>query len=475
MRAQLTLLSFAALAGCASTTTGQQPWAVPQPERPASWTNGERAPIPVTGDWVASFDDPTLSSLIGEALINSPDLQASAARVQAARAAAVAEYGSTLPSLNGGADADWTSNVIDVNDDAVRSEGPGFGLTLIASWEPDLWGRLAAGVAASDADLLAAEADFEAARLSITASTAIAWIQLNTAVRQLDLADETLEARERTLRLTERRFRNGLTGALDVRLARSAVETARASQLDQMRSTGEARRAIEVVLGRYPANEIEASDGVIQLTDIEGTGDPTSLLARRPDINAAEARIAAAGFRVEEARLALRPSLDLTARLFTSNADIVDALDPAFIAGQVASSLTAPIFNGGTIKANIEAAEAQARLTAANYVTTVLTAWQEVENALAADELLAAQVESQARALDEAEQAEILAERQYQNGLSTIFNLIDAQTRRINAEASLITAQNARAINRVQFHLALGGNLPENTELEDQFSEGSDL
>ena len=118
------------------------------------------------------------------------------------------------------------------------------------------------------------------------------------------------------------------------------------------------------------------------------------------------------------------------------------------------------MFNGGALNANIDAAEAQARITGFNYVSSVLAAWKEVEDTIAADGYLADQVAAQSRAFDEALAAEQLAERQYQNGLATIFNLIDSQTRRINAEASLISIQSTRAINRVQFHMALGGNLP---------------
>lgn len=464
MRAHLTLVSLIALSGCSTFQSSYQMPEAEPPAHPDAWKAGELAAIPATGDWVGAFEDPVLSALVSEALENNPDLAISAARVATSRAAAAAEYGSTLPSLNGVADTDWTSAVADINDKAFRTEGPGYGLTLAASWEPDLWGKLHSGVAASEADLAAIEADYEAARLSLAAGTAIAWFQLKDAVRQEQLAKQTLDARLHTLELTERRFRNGLTSALDVRLARSAVESAKASLISRKRSSGEARRAMEILLGRYPANELEAGGDFANLPEIEGAGDPTSLLARRPDIRAAEARIAAAGFRVEEARLTLRPSLSLSATLFSSNDDIIDIFDPAYLAGQIAASLTAPLYNGGRLQANIDAAEAQAQLYAASYVSDVLVAWQEVENALAADELLAEQLASQLRALEEARLAEDLAERQYRSGLTTIFELIDAQTRRINAESAVISVQSARAINRVRFHLALGGELPGETE-----------
>ena len=460
MRAYILLAGVAVLSGCASLQITSQPMAPPSPERPAEWQQGELGVVPPTGDWVTGLNDPVMSALINEALANNPDISATYARVEAARANAEAVYGRSLPSVSATGGANWNSTVAEVGSSTIRNDAPNFSLSAVASWEPDLWGRIGAGVAAAEADLAASEADFAAARLSLAGRTAIAWLQLNDAVRQEALAEATKEARARTLSLTERRFRNGLVDALDVRLARSALASSEAALLARQQQSGQARRAIEILLGRYPSNELEANPEQAVLPELSGAGDPTSLLSRRPDIAAAEARIAAAGFRVDQARLALRPSLSLSATLSSSDDDLANLIDPSYLATRLASSLTAPLFNGGALNANIEAAEAQARITSFNYVSSVLAAWKEVEDTIAADGYLADQVAAQSRAFDEALAAEQLAERQYQNGLATIFNLIDSQTRRINAEASLISIQSTRAINRVQFHMALGGNIP---------------
>ena len=135
-------------------------------------------------------------------------------------------------------------------------------------------------------------------------------------------------------------------------------------------------------------------------------------------------------------------------------------LDPTRVAARLIASLSAPILNGGSLKADRDAAIARARASVENYAATTLTAWREVEDALAADTLLAQQEEAQGRALEEAILAEELATRQYTNGLVSIFNLIDSQTRRLNSESLVISARSARASNRVRFHLALGGGLP---------------
>lgn len=473
MRSYLLLAGLVTVSGCASLHNSPEIVAPPIPDHPTSWQNGELAAIPPTGDWIDTFNDPVMSDLIDEALNNNPDLAATFERIEAARANAAAVYGRSLPSISAGGSASASSTVVEIGGNPVRNKAPSYRLNANASWEADLWGRIAAGISAAEADLAASEADYAAARLSFAGRTAIAWLQLNDAVRQEKLAEATLEARQSTLRLTERRFRNGLVDALDVRLSRSSVASSEASLISRRQQTGLAKRAMEILLGRYPATEIDANQDLVELPAISGAGDPTTLLSRRPDIAAAEARIAAAGFRVEQARLALRPSLSLTGSLFTSDNVVANLFDPSYLAGQIASSLTAPIYNGGALKANIESVEAQARISAANYVSSALQAWKEVEDALAADEFLEQQVAALITAYDEAVAAEALAQRQYQNGLATIFNLIDAQTRRINAEASLISVQSSRAINRVQFYLALGGDLSDDAPSLETNAQGT--
>jgi len=207
----------------------------------------------------------------------------------------------------------------------------------------------------------------------------------------------------------------------------------------------------------YPHAELY-SDGMLpELPDLQGVGNPALLLSRRPDIAAAEARITAAGLRAEQARLALLPSFVFTGTATNSEGEFADVVDPSRLAARLVSSLAAPIFNGGALNAERDAAIARAEIAVKLYAEAALEAWWDVENALTAEVLLAEQEISQKRAVEEARLAEDLATRQYTNGLVSIFNLIDSQTRRLNAESALIAARSARATNRVALHLALGG------------------
>ncbi|MEO0786458.1 MAG: efflux transporter outer membrane subunit [Pseudomonadota bacterium] len=461
MKRESILAGSLMLSGCASWdayTLGTVDPLPVAPDAPRTWVAAGVAGSAVEGDWLSGFNDPVMNSLVSEALERNFTLASQIATVRAAAADARAQRGTLLPFVSGSVSTDARRSVFEGPDgDAVSNESTSFGLGINASWEADLWGRLAAGVDISEADLLLAETDLASARLSVASQTAIAWINLNAAVAQRDVAEATLQARQRTADLTERRFSRGLSTALDVRLARSALAGAEASIAAREQAVGEAARSLEILLGRYPSAEVTAPATLPGLSEIVPLSSPALLLSRRPDIAAAETRVVQAGLRAEQARLALLPSLNITAALGTDSDDISNTFDPSFIAANALANLTQPLYAGGQLTARADAFLERIEIALASYASVTLTAWREVEDALAADNFLSIQEDAQKRALEEAAFAEDLAERQYQNGLVSIFNLIDAQTRRLNAESSLVTARSNRAVNRIQYYLALGG------------------
>jgi outer membrane protein, multidrug efflux system len=459
MRKPLTFLTLAgglAASGCASLRYEPVALEPRLPDTPQTYQAEAMARAAPLDDWLDQFNDPALEALVTEALQANPTIASRLAALEAAVASRRATYGRTLPNVSGsgGGSAQFVG--------AENISDPTFGLDLGVSgaWEADLWGRLAAGIEASDADLVASEADLLSTELSIAAQTALTWFDLKSAIALEELAVFTVEIRQQTLDLTMRRLRTTGGSALDVRTARSALYQAEATLAGRRLTVGNTARRLEVLLGRYPAALISAETAIPELGPMPSGGDPLLLLARRPDLAAAEARVIAAGYRADVARLALRPSLRLTGSLDLSGEDFSELFDLDRLFGRAAAGLTQPIFNGGALEADADAAFARARVQLAEYTRTVLGAWQEVEDAIQADRLLAVQEDAQIRSLDEAILAEELAERDYREGLSTIFNLIDAQNRRINAESALISARIARVQNRVRYHLALGGGVP---------------
>lgn len=464
---QSAILAAIMLGGCASTQeliTGPKLDISPQlPEIPTEWKAAGVAGTVSEGDWLSQFDDPIMDRLVTEALANNPNIRAAEARARVAHETARSVFGRSLPSVNYSFNNAYATNfsstalgggvVVD-----GRFTQPNFSQQFQFSWELDLWGRVRASNRAAKQDYQASRADFAAAQLSIAGQTAVAWINLNSALQQLEVARRTNQARQRIVDLTDRRFSRGLSTALDVRTARTQLATSEALIAGQERTTQDAARLLEVLLGRYPAAEIETSGTVPMLDNIQRESNPTLLLARRPDIAAAEARVEAAGLRAEQARLTLLPAFRASSAVSNSSSiEFADIFDPQRISANIIASLTQTIWAGGSLRADKRASYANAEATAATYTNTVLTAWREVEDALAADRFLNRQLEAQLRALDEARQAEDLATRQYQNGLVSIFNLLQSQTTRLSSETSVVQATAARAINRVNYHMALGG------------------
>ena len=310
----------------------------------------------------------------------------------------------------------------------------------------------------------ASAADLAALELSVISRLATNWFDAIEAGLLVDLSSDDIATQERSLRLTQRRFESGLTGSSDVRLARSAIANAQAVEQSRLQQRDATLRSVQVIVRDYPDANIELPDDLPPLPEFTGAGTPEQMLANRPDIIAAEKRIRQAGLDVDLARKALYPrlSFDATAGDQSLNS-LGDVLDLKSLAYSLTESLTAPIFQGGRLKAQVEAQKAQLAVQVESYVETVLTAYQEVENALDAEERLAAREAALRISRDEAVMAEERLEVRYTEGLATILQLLDSQSRRLNAEGQLISARSERLANRVRLHVALGGggyNLP---------------
>ncbi len=406
--------------------------------------------------WLDDLNSTEMSTLTREALAGSPDLQIVEARYRAARWRARGAFGGNLlPSLEIGGDATRRETPIANSDERLRTEF--MTSSIVASWEIDLWGRLAARTLASDLTADAAEEDLNGARLSVAGQSATAWVSLIEAQQLLALAEEDLQTRQRALDLTQRRYDAGIATSLALRTARSQVASARAFQAQAQDSLLITSRRLQEIMGRYPDGALRAEGDLPHLTALAAAGAPADLLERRPDVLASENRLRAAGFRIHEARANLLPRLTLTGTAGSTGTALNQIDDSANMVSNLIAGLTMPIFNGGALQAESRATVADRRAAAAAYVRTSLAAWREVEGAISADQSLEIREREFATAAEEAQAAQDLAEREYSRGVATLFELIDAYTRRIDAERGLITARAARVSNRIAYHVALGG------------------
>ncbi len=414
-------------------------------------------------DWVGDFSNEQLSSIIATALTENTDIRIAQARWQAANASAISNSAGLLPDISATASASRTEFE---NNSLLDSSS--YTLMPAISWEADVWGRVRNIAAASERDGEASRADYAAVRLSIAATVAQNWFDLIETHLQLELSKKEVRTQSRALALTQRRFYGGVSGSSDVRLAKSSLANAEATLASREQAKAAAARRLEILLRKYPANELEIPADLPELPTLKGSGQPIDIFSKRPDLLASEHRMQAAGIRVNVARKNLLPRLTLTGNgnLGGNNSDDLFDIDTLFT--NIAAGLAAPIFNAGSLRAEVRRNEAQLQQQLEAYIGDALNAYLEVENALDAEQRLQQREEALRTSLTEAQRAEERLVIRYSEGLASILQLLDAQSRAITAEGQLINARKERLNNRVRLHLALGGGdlgqLPEQEE-----------
>lgn len=452
--ASLILLSgCATLEGIKSDLSPQSTVAVKEvPSAPQNqWVEPTLNALPTT-DWVEAFQDPILSQLVGEALSQNTDIGVALAGFEAQLASIRIARAERLPSVNGSASVDRTEYA-----NGLIPDSTGLRAGINASWELDLFGRIKDQIGQAEYSALASGADLAGVRLAIAGAVVQNWFDVLESRLLAELSVRDVETQERALRLTLRRFEGGITGSSDVRLARSAVANSLALQASRRQRLAQSTRSLEVLLRRYPENALSSVADLPALPSLPDAGIPSEVLQSRPDLIAADFRIAAAGLNVDVARKNLLPRLNFDGFLNASGGSLSNFFDVDSLIANIGAGLTAPIFQGGRLRANVEQQDAILRQQLERYAGSALTAYSEVENALNAEGYLTERVQQLEIALEEALKAEQRLEQRYTEGLATILQLLDAQSRRISAESQLISARSERLDNRVRLYLALGG------------------
>lgn len=457
----LILACAISMAGCVAPPKDQS-HRVPV-DLPAEYEGGARTGSDFSSGWLDDFDDPVLQDLVFEAQERNFDLQAAAARLKAAQANFRVAEGTRGPLLAGNLRSSRNKRNSSGGFSLINVRSDQFDIIGNVVWEIDLWGRLLNRSRAALASYQAVEADYRGARLSLAANTARAWYRATESVLQVRLAKETLESFERHLEVIADGFRRGVNSALDFRLSRANAATARNNLAFLERQRDEAARIMAVILGRYPSEKMALAAEFPTLKRAVPGGLPSELLARRPDLVAAERRLAAAGQRLIESRKNLLPSISLTASGGTSTSELRDLLDPEQNIWNIAGSLTQPIFQSGRLINNVRISRANSEETLMAYSQTVLLAFREIENALAAENYLAEQEAALRISAEESIEAEKLALEEYGKGLAGIITVLESQRRSFNARSSLIQILNQRLQNRLDLYLALGGDFDSPT------------
>ena len=412
--------------------------------------------------WWESFGDPLLTGLVREALAQNPSLDEARARLDAAFAAARISGADLLPKVSGAAGraraAQYIGGQSDFFPDTVTSTN--YGISLNVSWEIDFWGRIRAGRAAAIEDIGVGQELIRATALSIAAQTAKAYFGVVHARRQLAVAEENRASAEQLAGVIGDRYEKGLRPALEWMLAKSEVAAAKASAALWSQALAVSLRQLEALAGRYPVGTVPAAQEFPAAPAPLAPGLPAEIVARRPDLRAAERALTASSYRLAEADAGLYPRVSLTGSGGLASTDLSDILTGDFKVWSLAANLLAPIFEGGKLRANVDLKAAREDEAAATFARLALLAFGEVEASLASERHLEDQESSLAEVATLSEQSLKLTEERYLAGLTEIFSVLEARRRLFTAKSLWIAVQRERFDVRVDLLTALGGGVP---------------
>jgi multidrug efflux system outer membrane protein len=405
--------------------------------------------------WAELIKDSALQALIDTAVQNNRDVRVAIATINEFRAEYGVTKGAFYPQITGVVNAGREKLVI------IPGENVGFNaiqVTANLQWELDFWGRLRRNTQAARAEYLASEEGRRSVILTLVSDVATAYLQLRELDLDLEISQRTLASRQETLRLALRRYQQGVISELDVRQFESEVDNSAVSIADFQRQIAQQENALSVLVGHAPAPVTRGQS----LTDVLGTFVlptelPAELIARRPDVREAEEEYVAANARIGVAQAALFPTItvsgqygrqgDRLSNTFNSNGEIY----------QIFGGLSIPIFRGGALRSELTAARARSEQTRFAYEQTVLVARREAEDAFVGVRTSRDQAVAQQRQVDALRRAFDLANRRYQNGVSSYLEVLDAQRNLFTSELALTQAQRQELVSGVQLYKALGG------------------
>lgn len=423
--------------------------ALPHMTLPAAWTSAGAAAGAVQGNWVASFKEPSLEALVAEALAYNADLRLAEGRVQQAAGYAQLAGATLYPQVN----------LMARGGGKFGGDGGGLnGALLSLSWELDLWGRVRAQEATSRSQFEASEFDLVYARQSIAALVIKSWVLAVTAAQQRAQAEAMVASGERLVALARERMRVGNGNAYDVAVAEAALGGYRDAVQQFELARQQAVRALEVLLGRYPAAQLQAGTALPGALEAVPAGLPSELLERRPDVVAAQRRVAAAFYNVEQAKAARLPRITLTAGVNSISSEtfvLKNSSNPVWGGG---ATLLAPLYLGGALQAQVEIADATQRMALADYGRVGAKAFAEVEEALSGGFTADARAALQATVVAERERAVRLAQERYRVGSGDLRAVSQEELALFTARTALIQLRAEQLLQRANLYLALGGD-----------------
>lgn len=448
-----------ALAGCAAGPAHRAP-ALSELHVPPSWSAERPAyhgRVEDLSKWWQQLSDTTLAGLIEQALKNGPDLRSARARLREARARRDLAGANRFPTVTASLSAGRSKSSSETGTGATHSF---FSAGFDASWEPDVFGGTTRALEAAEADLEASQASFHATQVSLAAEVALNYVEVRAFQARLAIARDNLAAQSETLQLTEWRAQAGLTSSLDVEQARANRDQTRAQIPLLETGLAEAEHRLAILLGLAPGalhRKLAARAPIPAVPERIAAGIPADVMRQRPDVRAAERKLAAETARVGQAAAALYPSFTLNGSIGLEALTLGALTGGGAVTRSLLVGMFAPIFDAGRIRSQITIQGAIQEQALASYETIVLTALEDVENALVSLAYSRERQAALASAVEAARNAVLLARHRYATGITDFQKVLDTERTLLSLEDALAATRAEDASALVRLYKALGG------------------
>ncbi|MBD58324.1 efflux transporter outer membrane subunit [uncultured Pseudoalteromonas sp.] len=460
----LLALSVILLSACASQTTHNERVAELE-ALPSAWQQlpTDNKILAVEDNWLQQLQDPQVFNLVEQALAHNQAILQAGYDVAIKKQQLIAAGADLWPSL------DLSTRASRSKDNRPVSYNNASSASLELSYEVDLWGKLSASERQANLEYLAEKATFSQSKQQLVADVVSGWFDVITNHKLLELYKQREQNAEKNLDIIESGYRQGLNEALDVYLARNELNTERSNIAAQQATLTKSIRDLERLTGQYPAGALSVSADLPLLENTIPLGLPSELITRKPALMASWYQLLSTDAGLAYAHKQRFPSLNLSASISDSTDRVSDLFSPSSLAWSLIGSISMPLFEGGRLKANEEQARLSVKRQEQAYLATLYDAFNEVETAISQEQALKVRYEKTLEAQENAIAAERLSFEQYQSGLVTYTTVLDAQDRSFNAQSSVIELKNQLIKNRINLHIALGGDFSEaNSEVAEQ-------
>ncbi|MFT3990456.1 MAG: efflux transporter outer membrane subunit [Luteolibacter sp.] len=429
----------------------------PEANIPQDWKNAANFPVASANQdlsrWWKRFDDTTLTRLISSALAQNPDVAAAAAKIRESRANRAATTAGLFPSLDASANRTFS--------DSNTSRSISYSAGLDASWELDFFGKQRNKILAATAQIGASEENYHSVQASLASEIAIAYTSLRSAEARIDITRRSVKSREQTYQIAKWRLEAGQIDNLEASQALSSLEQARASLPSLEQSASQSRNLLAVLTGQNPGTLDGAlSSGKSRLPNPStrlAIGIPADTIRQRPDLRLAAYQYIAQVATTNAAKAERFPSFSISGSLGLNTLAASKLFNPEQTSASLVGGITSPIFDAGSIRANIASQTAVQEQSLLTYRSTVLTALSEVEDALIACKRSAERIAMLERAATAALEADTLAGQKYEAGITDLTTVLDSQRTLLSLEDSLISARADRTTAYIELYKALGG------------------